>query len=259
MRDPFATVKDLVQRRRRATSAGIPEGQRVYAIGDIHGRADLLHALHAQIAADAADADANMLMTAVYLGDYVDRGPDSKGVIDALLASPLPGFEAVHLKGNHEDLMLEFLADPAAQGQLWLFNGGDATARSYGVAVTDEALDRMQRLREELNARIPPAHFEFLSRLSLAHEVGDYLFVHAGIRPGVALDRQSEQDLIWIRDEFLRSAADHGKVVVHGHTPMHAPEVRANRISIDTAAYATDVLTCLVLEGTERRFLMTGE
>ena len=260
MRDPIAAVKGLVQRRRGAPEPRVPDGERVYAIGDIHGRADLLDGLQARIMADAEGAPAGTAFTAVYLGDYVDRGPDSRGVIERLLAAPLPGFLEVHLKGNHEDMMLRFLDDPD-QGWSWMVNGGDATALSYGLTLTGggEAAERMARMRDELAARLPHAHLDFLRSLEMSHVSGDYLLVHAGIRPGVALDRQSEDDLLWIRDAFLRSPADHGKVVVHGHTPTAAPELRANRIGIDTAAYASDVLTCLVLDGAERRFLATGD
>ncbi len=259
MRDPIAAVKELVQRRRGAPKPRVPDGTRLYAVGDIHGRADLLDDLHGRIKADAGHAPAGAALTIVYLGDYVDRGADSKGVIQRLLATSLPGFRKVHLKGNHEDLFLGFLNDPD-EGWSWMINGGDATVRSYGVTLTgdDESSGRMMRIRDELAARVPRAHLEFLHSLQMCHVSGDYMLVHAGIRPGVALDRQSEIDFMWIRGEFLRSRADHGKVVVHGHTPAAAPQTRANRIGIDTAAFASDVLTCLVLEGTEQRFLATG-
>ncbi len=258
MRDPITAVKELVQRRRGTPAPRVPDGQRVYAVGDIHGRADLLDDLHGRIIADAEGAPAGTAMTVVYLGDYVDRGADSKGVIQRLLAASLPGFRAVHLKGNHEDLLLGFLNYPE-EGWSWMVNGGDATVRSYGVALAgdDEASGRMSRVRDELVARLPRAHLEFLLSLQMSHICGDYMMVHAGIRPGVALDRQSESDCLWIREEFLRSSADHGKVVVHGHTPGPAPVKRGNRIGIDTAAYASDVLTCLVLQAAEQRFLNT--
>jgi len=192
-----------------------------------------------------------------YLGDYVDRGHDSRGVIDLLLEDPPDGFERVFLKGNHEDMLLHFLAEPA-DGPLWLINGGRETLMSYGVrqapGVGGIAFDT---LRDDFARALPPEHRDFLLRLVLTHREGDYLFVHAGIRPGVAVEAQDENDLIWIREDFLLSDRPHDQVVVHGHTPTMAPEQRANRIGIDTGAYATGRLTCLALEGTERRFLVT--
>jgi len=235
-----------------------PEGLRLYVVGDIHGRADLLAALHERIRADAASDGSEPGRRVVYLGDYVDRGFDSKGVIDLLLERPLEGFEAVHLKGNHEDALLRFLDDPA-RGPDWFAIGGDATAMSYGVRLADGggARERFHAIRDQLRQLLPRSHLAFLSSLHLSHEAGDYLCVHAGIRPGVPLDAQEPDDLMWIREPFLRSGADHGKVVIHGHSPARRPKVRANRIALDTTAYASNVLTCLVLEGTARRFLDT--
>ena len=238
----------------------VPAGNRVYAIGDVHGRLDLLKRLLGRIQEDAAQAKAAR-KSLVYLGDYVDRGPESKGVIDLLLSRPMKdaGFEEIPLMGNHEDILLQFLADVRV-GPHWFAYGGMATLESYGVRpprlmAAEEDLVRAQR---ELAAKIPPAHLEFLRRMKLKHEEGDYLFVHAGLRPGVALDQQIGQDLMWIRDEFLASNADFGKLVVHGHTIAEEPQVKANRIGIDTGAYATGVLTALVLEGNGRRFLQTA-
>jgi len=238
----------------------VPAGERVYAIGDVHGRLDLLKRLLGRIREDAAQAK-SLRKSLVYLGDYVDRGPESKGVIDLLLSRPMKdaGFEEIPLMGNHEDILLQFLADVRV-GPHWFAYGGMATLESYGVRpprlmAAEEDLVRAQR---ELAAKIPLAHLEFLRRMKLKHEEGDYLFVHAGLRPGVALDQQIGQDLMWIRDEFLQSNADFGKLVVHGHTIAEEPQVKANRIGIDTGAYATGVLTALVLEGNERRFLQTA-
>lgn len=238
----------------------VPAGNRVYAIGDVHGRLDLLQRLLGLIREDAAPAKAAR-KTLVYLGDYIDRGPESKGVIDLLLSRPMreAGFEEIPLMGNHEDILLQFLADVRC-GPHWFAYGGMETLDSYGVRpprllAAEEDLVRAQR---ELAGKIPPAHLEFLRRMKLSHEEGDYLFVHAGLRPGVALAEQIGQDLMWIRDEFLQSDADFGKLVVHGHTIAETPQVRANRIGIDTGAYATGVLTALVLEDGERRFLQTA-
>lgn len=235
----------------------VPDGRRVYVVGDVHGRADLLRKLHERILEDAKTfADGRTVV--VYLGDYVDRGPQSREVIDLLLDEPLTGFEAVYLKGNHEQFLLEFLAD-ASVGPIWMFNGGDATLYSYKVGRTgpwsgDEAL---RRLQADFRANLPERHLEFFRSLGLSHVEGDYLFVHAGIRPGVAFEEQKEFDLLWIREEFLHSQADHGRVVVHGHTIAPDPDVRANRIGIDTGAFASGRLTCLILEGESRTFLQT--
>lgn len=234
-----------------------PEGSRVYAIGDIHGCAGLLRRLHEAVRADAESA-VGLRKVVVYLGDYIDRGLESRQVIDMLTREPLEGFERVYLMGNHDLWMLEFLDDPAA-GPGWLFNGGNATLLSYGVG-QGEALGapaRLAALQAQLRAALPAAHRDFLAALRPMHVEGDYLFVHAGVRPGVPLDAQSNDDLFWIRDPFLDSDADFGKVVVHGHTIAEAPEILPNRIGIDTGAFATGRLTCLVLEGTQQRFLQT--
>ena len=235
----------------------VPEGTRVYVVGDIHGRADLLEKLHGQILEDAK-AFVSGRTVVVYLGDYVDRGLQSRAVIDLLLDAPLAGFEAVHLKGNHEQFLLEFLAD-ASIGLDWLFNGGDATLYSYKVGRTgawssDEGL---RRLQADFRANLPERHLQFFRSLGLSHVEGDYLFVHAGVKPGVPLEQQKEYDLLWIREEFLYAQADYGRVVVHGHTIAPGPEVKANRIGIDTGAFASGKLTCLVLEGEARTFLQT--
>ncbi|TWT12984.1 metallophosphoesterase family protein [Reyranella sp. CPCC 100927] len=242
------------ERRPRA-----PSDCRVYAIGDIHGRLDLLQALHEQIAADCRARPHEGSDTIVYLGDYVDRGPSSREVIDCLLDAPLPGFAAIHLMGNHEEAMLRFLDDVEA-GPAWVSFGGEATLLSYGVRRTPNTLgrQRFEDMRRQFAAKIPERHVGFLRGLRLSYESGDYFFAHAGVRPGVAISAQQPQDLLWIRNAFLSSDVDHGKVVVHGHTPTDAPEIRHNRIGIDTCAFASGVLTCLVLEGDDRRFLATG-
>jgi len=236
-----------------------PPGSRVYAVGDVHGRLDLLQRLLGLIKADAAPAK-SLRKTLVYLGDYIDRGPESKGVIDFLLSRPMTaaGFNEIHLMGNHEDILLQFLADVRC-GPHWFAYGGMDTLDSYGVRPPGPMAAEADLLRaqRELKGKVPQNHLEFLRRMPLKHEEGDYLFVHAGVRPGVPPDQQIGQDLMWIRDEFLESDADFGKLVVHGHTISETPHVKANRIGIDTGAYATGILTALVLEGNERRFLQT--
>lgn len=247
-----ATAND----RPDAPAARVPGGTRVYAIGDSHGCLASMRALHEAILADAAAAPAATRRVAIYLGDYVDRGPASRELLDLLIEAPLPGFECIHLMGNHDALMGDVLAgtgDPL----LWLGNGGDAALRSYGVdiAALREAADPLAELGRALAARVPDSHRRFLAALRLSHVEGDYLFVHAGIRPGLPLTAQAERDLLWIREPFLSSTADHGKIVVHGHTPASAPQVRANRIGIDTGACYGGRLTALVLDGDGRRFL----
>ena len=240
------------------TVAATPPGTRLYAIGDIHGRLDLLLRLQALIAADAARSSAPRRVL-VYIGDYIDRGPDSAGVLDLLLDRPLPGFEIVHLLGNHEDTLLQF-PDDMTVGPSWLTYGGVQTLESYDIEVPPSSWRderEIRRLQGEVRKRVPRRHVEFMRSLSLMHVEGDYLFVHAGIRPGIPLERQERDDLLWIRDEFLRSSADHGKIVVHGHTISEAPVVQSNRIGIDTGAFHTDRLTCVVLEGSSRTFLHT--
>lgn len=229
----------------------VPEGLVVYAIGDIHGRSDLLDRLHEGILADTTVRPAEERLI-VYLGDYIDRGEDSAGVVDRLVEQPLPGFDAVHLCGNHEDFLLRFLLDERVAPH-WLYNGGDATLASYGVPVEND-WSRMQR---SLVRALPRRHLAFLENLALSYEVGDYLFVHAGIRPGLPLDGQRREDLLWIRNEFLAATASHGRIVVHGHSIAHEAEFRSNRIGIDTGAYMTGRLTCLVLEGAEQLLIQT--
>ena len=251
-------LQRLFKRPPRPARPRIPGGLRLYAVGDIHGRVDLLQRLHASIREDGDGASANTRKTVVYLGDYIDRGLDSRAVIDLLLDEPLGGFGVVRLKGNHEDTLLRFL-DDVSFGPEWFAIGGDATVLSYGARIPTKlnSTQRIEHIRAELRARIPARHLEFLGRLELMYQAGDYVFVHAGIRPGVALERQDPQDLLWIRDEFRNFPNTQGKVVVHGHSLTARPEIHDHRIGIDTGAYATNVLTCLVLEGTGRRFLST--
>jgi serine/threonine protein phosphatase 1 len=227
----------------------VPQGQLIYAVGDIHGRSDLLALLLDKIAADAGrTADASR-RTLVFLGDYIDRGDDARGVIDLLLDGLPPGFDVHFLKGNHEEIMLAFLEDPSHLGH-WIANGADATFRSYGVDADSLAQKGAapEAWRRALLASLPEAHRVFFETLELAVSFGDYLFVHAGVRPGIPLEAQDPYDLVWIRAPFLNSDADFGKIVVHGHTPAREPVIRANRIGIDTGAVFTDRLTALRLE-----------
>ncbi len=240
-----------------AGSGWAPAGCRVYAVGDIHGRADLLRRLHEQIRDDAEDAP-ELRKVVVYVGDYVDRGPDSFGVIDMLIHEPLEGFERHHLKGNHEDMLMEFLETRSGH-ETWIVNGGRNTMESYDVDLWDIGLGlgNTPGLSEKLQANIPEDHLAFLAGLELRHREGGYLFVHAGLRPGVALDDQEEHDFLWIRHDFLDSDADYGMIVVHGHSINPEPDIRPNRIGIDTGAWRTGHLTALVLEDDGVRFLRT--
>jgi serine/threonine protein phosphatase 1 len=243
---------------RAAKPAGVPPriaaGTRLYAIGDVHGRLDLLCALERLIADDCAAAAATRKIV-VYLGDYVDRGNQSREVVDWLIERPLPGFERVLLLGNHEESMLQFLVDVQI-GPAWLGFGGAATLLSYGIKPPSSDRDLI-RVQEELRAKLPARHLAFLRGLPLCHVEGDYYFVHAGIRPGVPLDAQRPADMLWIRDEFLHSRRDFGKIVVHGHTITETPEIRPNRIGIDTGAFASGTLTSLVLQDDTWSFLQT--
>jgi len=236
-----------------ADEARLPAGLRVYAIGDIHGRVDLLDQLHGLIEADLSTAPERAVI--VYLGDYIDRGPDSAAVIERLCRPKLNRVETVALLGNHEDLLLQFLDAPYG-ANLWLTNGGDATLRSYKVKVP-ASFDELLFTQRALLHALPRHHKDFLAGLPEEVTFGDYLFVHAGIKPGLPLDRQSREHRIWIRDVFLDSEVDHGLVVVHGHTIVHEVEWRTNRIGVDTGAYTTGRLTALVLEGGDRRLLQT--
>jgi serine/threonine protein phosphatase 1 len=232
---------------------------RLYAVGDVHGRKDLLDRLLTAILHDAACSRAPRRLI-VFLGDYVDRGPESRQVIETLRLGPpktpqWASFRWIALRGNHEESLLRFL-DDIDIGPMWLANGGLHAIHSY-VGNAMPPADNLSALQAALRRALPPEHRAFLSDLPLWHAEGDYYFVHAGIRPGVALAQQSPDDQMWIRRPFLTSAADHGKIVVHGHSIAPAPDVRPNRIGIDTGAYATGHLTALVAEGADCRFLTT--
>lgn len=242
------------RRASRRVSAAVPEGVRIYAIGDIHGRADLLDELLRLIEADCANTAAQVEL--IFLGDYVDRGPESAQVIDRLVTAP-PGFAACRfLAGNHEAAMVSVLEGDNSLMLQWLAYGGDATLESYGVSQREIAAGGV--VLDSALARVPPAHREFLAGLEDRAVIGDYVFVHAGIRPRVSLARQDRRDLLSIRDEFLDDERDYGFMVVHGHTITAAVDVRRNRIGIDTGAYRSGCLTALALEGTERYLLQTG-
>ncbi len=225
----------------------LPLGHRVYAIGDIHGCLDRLRTLHAAIAADLAARPVSDPLL-VHVGDYVDRGPDSAGVVRLLAAGdPIPGVPTVNLMGNHERTMIDALEGIGPSATDWMISGGREALASWG--------GDPDAPRTTWPAHVPPDDMAFLRGLALRHQVGGYLFVHAGIRPGVALSAQTEQDMITIRNSFLYSEQDFGVVVVHGHTPRIAPEIRFNRIGIDTGAVFNGRLTCAVLEADQIGFI----
>ena len=228
--------------------ATLPPGQRIYAIGDVHGCDDRLAVLHRLIAADlAARPAAEPLL--LHLGDYIDRGEASAAVLARLLQGPpVPRLRGINLMGNHEAMLLEALDTGSADAALqWLANGGADTLASWG-------LSRRTRPRDWRRV-IPPEHIALLRGLPLRHVAGGYAFVHAGLRPGVPLERQSRHDMLWIREPFLSWRGESALVVVHGHTPEHDVAVRPNRIGIDTGAVMGGVLTCVVLEGDRMGFL----
>lgn len=241
-------------------AAAPPADTVVYAIGDLHGRADLLATMQRGIALDAQRRRARRRVV-VYLGDYISRGPDSRRVLEQVIAWRPDGFEIVALKGNHEQLLLRYLDGDLMIGRHWLGYGALEAMAAYGVALPPDALTDERVLadaRRRLFAAMPEAHLHFVRSLATHHREGGYFFAHAGILPGVALGAQRERDLVWIRGRFLRCADDHGAVVVHGHSISPQPQVRHNRIGIDTGAWRSGVLTCLVLDGHERAFLQTA-
>jgi len=236
--------------KREKSDAAAPEGKRIYAIGDIHGCAEMLATLLDSISEDANDfADA----TLVFLGDYIDRGPDSRAVIDRLLELKKSDAETVFLKGNHEASMLDFLDAPEDLYQ-WLEWGGEETLESYGI---DPVGKTPTALAAELREQMPVEHLRFFKSLPLSHIEGEYLFVHAGLRPGVPLKEQDPMDLMWIRKRFHNTppAERPEHVVVHGHHPEDKPIDAGWRIAIDTGACYGGMLTAVVLEGTTRRFI----
>jgi serine/threonine protein phosphatase 1 len=227
---------------------------RVYVIGDIHGRLDLLEQIIELINFDIKERDNECLI--VTLGDYIDRGPDSRGVVDRLMNNPFSG-NFIPLKGNHEALLKNFLDNPES-GASWWRLGGWETLKSYGVAAKPRMTRRgFTKIAAKLREALSQQQVEFFNSLKTSLTVGDYFLCHAGVRPGRALDLQDEEDLLWIRDDFLSAQVDFGKIVVHGHTPVREPQVLANRINIDTGAFLSGRLTCVVLEAGEHRFLST--
>jgi serine/threonine protein phosphatase 1 len=224
----------------------LPDGVRVYAVGDLHGRADLLRDLVPQIELDLVINPVAKAIV-IFLGDYIDRGPASRQVIE-LLVELEKSLDVIFLKGNHESFALDFLDNPDVLDR-WRNYGGLETLLSYGLTPSIRPTQKENaELARAFAATLPESHHRFLTRLKTSFSCGDFFFVHAGVRPGVPLEEQREEDLLWIRNEFLVSEIDFGKIVVHGHEPVDHPEIRFNRINIDTGAFATGRLTCLIIE-----------
>jgi serine/threonine protein phosphatase 1 len=236
--------------------ASTPDGMRIYAVGDIHGRDDLLERMldlvFDEIAKDKPD-DYRL----VFLGDYVDRGPASAQAMERLVQLTTQDQRVVALCGNHDEGFLDFLADPE-RADLFVNFGGFDTAASYGARLDVSSTARLLKSHADLVASMPATHLTFLRDLPRSLELGDFFFCHAGIRPGVPLADQHPHDLIWIRREFLDHPEPHPRLVVHGHTPHDKPEVRLNRVNLDTRAFDSGRLTAMVMEKREKRFLVAA-
>ncbi len=231
--------------------------QRLYVVGDIHGRLDLLTRLLSMIEADAS-AFPERSKKLIFLGDYIDRGLDSKGVVEHLLKPFAAKLDPVFLRGNHDDRFLALLKGDLDVIPPWLQLGGTATIASYGVRGFGPGDGhKAEKIREELTKKVPRTHRAFFEETILSVTFGDYFFVHAGLRPNVSLDRQTDEDKMWIRADFVTSNHAFEKMIVHGHTINPEPEIKNNRIGIDTGAFATGRLTCLILDGTTQSFLTT--
>lgn len=235
--------------------ASVPDGQVVYAVGDIHGRADLLQSTLDKIHADEIAADQEK--TIIYLGDFIDRGPDSAAVIDILLAQGARGVQQHLIMGNHEEFLIRFLEDPMG-GMSWLTYGGAETLLSYGVGMPPGVMSegKLSKVAEDLNDTLDArGHLAFYRGLKDAINIGGYYFTHAGIDPEVRLDKQTGEYLRWTREPFLSHASGYSHVVVHGHTVTEEPVFKPNRIGIDTGAYHSGKLTCLKLQGNQYSIL----
>jgi serine/threonine protein phosphatase 1 len=241
--------------RRQRGPAGAP-GYRAYVVGDVHGRLDLLEQLLAKIHSELQRRPARKTLL-VFVGDLIDRGPSSAQVVERLRTYRREGIRPVFLLGNHEEVLLRILGGDRTPVPGWLKFGGLQCLESYGVD-TDQLRDRSnEQLMQLIQEVVPANHVEFLRSFIDSCRFGDYLFVHAGIRPGVELEQQRQTDLRWIREPFLFDETDHGFIVVHGHTISTEVDEQVNRIGIDTGAYRTGVLSALAIEGADRWFIAT--
>lgn len=234
-----------------------PKGHRAYAIGDVHGCLDLLNRLLERIEAEIANGPKRKT-SIVFLGDLIDRGDASAQVIERLRTYSPPGVSAHFIMGNHEEVLLRLVAGETELLKSWLRFGGAETLRSYGIDPTSLANLPADAVTRRLREAIPTEHLDFLKSFADSISFGGYLFVHAGIRPGIDLSEQSQTDLRWIREPFLGDTSERGFVVVHGHTISNAVEVTANRIGIDTGAYCTGTLSALAIEGPKRWLIQTS-
>ena len=232
-------------------------GHRAYVVGDVHGRLDLIEALIEKIHGDLGRRGPRDTLL-VFVGDLIDRGPHSAEVVERLRTYQRPGVRPVFLLGNHEEVLLRILEGEESLIPSWLRFGGAQCLESYGGDPARLAQLPGREGVAEVRRLVPDEHVTFFKSFADTFRFGDYLFVHAGIRPGVALEEQRQSDLRWIRDPFLLDESDHGFVVVHGHTIAAEVQDRANRIGIDTGAYATGILTALGIDGTDRWFIDTA-
>jgi serine/threonine protein phosphatase 1 len=252
---PVKSLFNFVARRQPATCS-IPAGRRVYAVGDIHGRLDLLDRLLEMIGSD--DRERGHAETElIFLGDLVDRGPDSRGVVERLLALSRGERPVRFLMGNHEEVLLRAVRGDVRALRFLIRIGGKETLLSYGISEEEYRGLDYEELGAAVSERFPQAHADFLGAFENWIEVGSYLFVHAGLRPGIALKDQKLSDLCWIRDDFLNHRDSFGRMVVHGHSITEDVDLKSNRIGIDTGAFASDRLTAIGLEKDERWFLST--
>jgi serine/threonine protein phosphatase 1 len=246
-------MQKIVTRFQGRRRPSIPAGLRIYAVGDVHGREDALRDVFARIDADLVARPAHRTVQ-IFLGDYVDRGPSTRGVLDGLIKRG-QDHELLLLKGNHETFFLDFFTNPAVLG-VWRQHGGLQALTSYGLKPSlNPGASEQRELAEAFAAAVPASHRRLLAGLATFYKCGDFVFVHAGIRPGVPISEQKEEDLLWIREDFLLYEREHEKIVVHGHTPGREPEVCFNRINLDIGAYATGRLACLTIEGESLAFV----
>lgn len=242
-----------------AQSAATPPGLLVFAFGDVHGQFELLNRMLQKIRVEVASTS-GLRAHIIGLGDYIDRGPDSARVLDLLVGlSRDRSLDFTALKGNHEDVFLQFLDKPKEIGPLWMQIGGEDTLHSYGLSLPGRpAASEFLKVRDDLASRLPTAHLSLMLNLSTRLTLADYFFCHAGIRHGVPLEDQSDQDLMWLRKGHTRDGEHLEKIIVHGHKPVMKPEIRPYRINVDTGAYLTGVLSCVVLDGNQVRAIQVS-